>query len=66
MTCRELAILLWKADGELDVEVCGYPLDSIAVFGKKLNIDCAHLDLAIANQIIYQAEKGVEHEQVTF
>jgi hypothetical protein len=65
MTAQELAVLLWKADRELEVEVCGYPLDSIAVFGEKLNIDCAHLALDDATQVIYQAQKEAQDGQVT-
>jgi hypothetical protein len=66
MTAQEMAVLLWKADGNLEVEICGYPLESIAVFGGKLNIDCAHLALDDADQVIYQAQKETQNEQVTF
>lgn len=55
MTAKDLALLLLQAHGGLEVEINGDPIQSISIFGGRLNIDSDTIALDEADLIFFDA-----------
>jgi hypothetical protein len=58
MTAKDLALLLLQAPVDLEVEINGESIRSIAVFGGRLNIDSDDLILDDVEIVFFDARSG--------